>query len=187
MLDWYSNIQFLYPIPLFLGGWIFFSELIDPQLWEGPNHAGSCVSRPDVCILSGMDWAAIEETGLYRFVGRLALAALWKRDSKRVGWGWWFNSSLFLAYPNLTGERILILGIIIPCWKKEKGVFKTEMQPTPKHKYIPMGFYCQNPEMSFIMFTRQPASQRGSLALRLHFPFFVSWQVCSLAVCLSSL
>lgn len=89
--------------------------------------------------------------------------------------GRWFNSSLFLSYPNLTGEKILILGIIIPCWKTEKGVFKTEMQPTPKHKYIPMGFYCQNPEMSFIMFTRQPASQPGSLALRLHFPFFVSW------------
>ena len=131
MLDWYSNIQFLHPIPLFLGGWIFSLELIDPQLWEGPNHSGSCLSRPDVCILSGMDWATIEETGLYRFVGRLALAALWKRDSKQVEWGQWFNSSLFLSYPNLTGERILILGIIIPCWKKEKGFSKQKCNQYP--------------------------------------------------------
>lgn len=126
-------------------------------------------------------------TGLYRFVEGLAPAALWKRDSKQVGWGRWFNSSLFPSYPSLTEERILILGIIIPCWKREKGVFQTEIQPTSKHKHVPMGFYCQNPEMSFIMFTRQPACQPGSLALRLHFPFFVSWQVSSLAVCLSSL
>lgn len=77
LLDWYSNTQFLYPYPLFLESLIFLLELIDPQLSELSDHVGSYVSSPDVWILSGMDWAAIEDTGSYWFVRRLTLAALW--------------------------------------------------------------------------------------------------------------
>lgn len=84
------------------------------------------------------------------------LTALAQSTWKQLGWGWWFYSLLlFILQPLWRKEPYVII-----LWRtREKWVCETETKLIPKHKHVPMGLYWRGTEISFVMFTKQPAHQ----------------------------